>query len=117
MKNTPPISFVAGIQTALFVVLMLAIVGMLAWLTASAAQLSAQTEGPPVLDVKLGQLLFTDKTTPGVRYTAPGSGLSSSRAAGESRVMSGLPAESTWNTLLGITRAAFSDAPKMPRQL
>ena len=33
MKNTPRISFVAGIQTALFVVLLLAIVGMLAWLS------------------------------------------------------------------------------------
>ncbi len=33
MKNTPPTRFVAGAQTAAFVVLLFAIVGMLAWLS------------------------------------------------------------------------------------
>ncbi|MEE9179757.1 MAG: Na(+)-translocating NADH-quinone reductase subunit A [Vicinamibacteria bacterium] len=38
-------------------------------------------------DVKLGQLLFTDKTTPGVRYTAPGSGRVLAIHRGERRAL------------------------------
>lgn len=37
--------------------------------------------------VKLGQLLFTDKKTPGVRYTAPAAGVISAIHRGEKRVL------------------------------
>jgi Na+-transporting NADH:ubiquinone oxidoreductase subunit A len=37
--------------------------------------------------VKLGQLLFTDKKTPGVRYTAPAAGMISAIHRGEKRVL------------------------------
>jgi Na+-transporting NADH:ubiquinone oxidoreductase subunit A len=37
--------------------------------------------------VKLGQLLFTDKKTPGVRYTAPGAGVISAIHRGEKRTL------------------------------
>ncbi len=37
--------------------------------------------------VKLGQLLFTDKKTPGVRYTAPGAGVVSAINRGEKRAL------------------------------
>lgn len=40
--------------------------------------------------VKLGQLLFTDKKTPGVRYTAPGAGVISAIHRGEKRVLQSL---------------------------
>jgi len=40
--------------------------------------------------VKLGQLLFTDKKTPGVRYTAPGAGVVSAIHRGEKRVLQSL---------------------------
>ena len=38
-------------------------------------------------DVKLGQLLFTDKSTPGIRYTAPGAGRVIAIRRGERRVL------------------------------
>ena len=40
--------------------------------------------------VKLGQLLFTDKKTPGVRYTAPAAGVVSAIHRGEKRVLQSL---------------------------
>jgi len=38
----------------------------------------------------------------------------SSRAAGVSAVMTGVPQAIAWKTLFGMTRAAFDEVPKIP---
>src|SRR5574337_1210206 len=51
------------------------------------------------------------------KRTQGGLSASNSRMAGESRVTSGRPLATIWNTLLGMTLAALSEIPNIPRHI
>ncbi|OFE11483.1 NADH:ubiquinone reductase (Na(+)-transporting) subunit A [Pseudohongiella acticola] len=60
--------------------------------------------------VKLGQTVFTDKKTPGVVYTAPGSGVVKSINRGERRVFLSLVIELDDNDNEAVSFASYPDA-------
>jgi Na+-transporting NADH:ubiquinone oxidoreductase subunit A len=60
--------------------------------------------------VKLGQIVFTDKKTPGVVYTAPGSGVVKAINRGERRVFLSVVIELDDNDADEVTFASYPDA-------
>lgn len=63
--------------------------------------------------VKLGQLLFTDKKTVGVRYTAPGAGTVAAINRGEGRVLQSVVIDLDGNEAESFTRYEIADLAKL----
>jgi len=66
--------------------------------------------------VKLGQLLFTDKKTEGVRYTAPASGTVSAINRGHQRVLQSVVIDVEGNDSESFTSYSASDLASLDRQ-
>jgi Na+-transporting NADH:ubiquinone oxidoreductase subunit A len=66
--------------------------------------------------VKLGQLLFTDKKTPGVRYTSPGAGTVSAINRGERRVLQSVVIDLDGSEEVGFRQFSDRELETLPVQ-